>query len=120
MIYSREELEALAGVCIANDLYIISDEIYYCLVCTMGRPFTSIAALGEQVRERTILINGVSKAYAMTGWRIGYSAAPEHITKLMSNYLGHSTAAPSTISQAAAVEAFRGSQESVSMMRAAP
>ena len=118
MIYSREELEALAGVCIANDLYIISDEIYYCLVYD-GRPFTSIAALGEQVRARTILINGVSKAYAMTGWRIGYSAAPEHITKLMSNYLGHSTAAPSTISQAAAVEAFRGSQESVSMMRAA-
>ena len=76
-------------------------------------------SLGEDVRARTILVNGVSKAYAMTGWRIGYTAAPASITKVMSNYLGHSTAAPSTISQAAAVEAFRGSQESVYQMRAA-
>lgn len=115
MIYGREELKALADICVAHDLYIISDEIYYCLVYD-NRPFTSVASLGEEIKAHTILVNGVSKAYAMTGWRIGYTAAPENITKVMSNYLGHSTAAPSTISQAAAVEAFRGSQDSVHMM----
>lgn len=118
MIYDRTELQALADVCVEKDLYIVSDEIYYCLVYD-DRTYTSVASLGEKVRERTILVNGVSKAYAMTGWRIGFTAAPAHITKIMSNYVGHSTAAPSTISQAAAVEAFRGSQESVAMMRAA-
>ena len=118
MIYSAQELRALADVCIEKDLYIISDEIYYCLVYD-GRSFTSVASLGEDVRARTILVNGVSKAYAMTGWRIGYTAAPAAITKLMSNYLGHSTAAPSTISQVAAIEAFRGSQDSVAQMRKA-
>ena len=116
MIYSKEELKALADVCIEKDLYIIADEIYYCLVYDQ-KPFTSIVSLGDEVRERTILVNGVSKAYAMTGWRIGYAASPAAITKVMSNYLGHSTAAPSTISQAAAAEAFRGSQDSVYKMR---
>ncbi len=115
MIYGQDELKALADICVAHDLYIISDEIYYCLVYD-HRPFTSVASLGEEIKAHTILINGVSKAYAMTGWRIGYAAAPENISKVMSNYLGHSTAAPSTISQAAAVEAFRGSQDSVHMM----
>ena len=104
MMYTQEELRALADVCIARDVYIIADEIYYKLVYD-GRKFMSIAALGEDVKERTILINGVSKSYAMTGWRIGYSLAPEHITKVMSNYVSHSTAAPSTLSQWAAVEA---------------
>lgn len=115
MIYGRDELKVLADICVAHDLYIISDEIYYCLVYD-NRPFTSVASLSEEIKAHTILVNGVSKAYAMTGWRIGYTAAPENITKVMSNYLGHSTAAPSTISQAAAVEAFRGSQDSVHMM----
>ncbi len=115
MIYGRDELKALADICVEHDLYIISDEIYSCLVYD-GRPFTSVASLGEEIKAHTILVNGVSKAYAMTGWRIGYAASPEQIAKVMSNYLGHSTAAPSTISQAAAVEAFRGSQESVKMM----
>ena len=116
MIYNREELQALCDVCVEEDLYIVVDEIYYCLVYDQ-QPFTSVASLGDEVRARTVIINGVSKAYAMTGWRIGYSAAPAHITKLMSNYVGHSTAAPSTISQFAAVEAFRGSQETVYAMR---
>lgn len=116
MIYNREELQALCDVCVEEDLYIVADEIYYCLVYDQ-QPFTSVASLGDEVRARTVIINGVSKAYAMTGWRIGYSAAPAHITKLMSNYVGHSTAAPSTISQFAAVEAFRGSQETVYAMR---
>ena len=118
MMYTREELRALADVCIARDVYIIADEIYYKLVSD-GREFVSVAALGEDVKERTILINGVSKSYAMTGWRIGYSLAPEHITKVMSNYVSHSTAAPSTLSQWAAVEALTGPQDTVETMRQA-
>ena len=118
MMYTREELRALADVCIARDVYIIADEIYYKLVYD-GREFVSVAALGEDVKERTILINGVSKSYAMTGWRIGYSLAPEHITKIMSNYVSHSTAAPSTLSQWAAVEALTGPQDTVETMRQA-
>ena len=118
MMYTREELRALANVCIARDVYIIADEIYYKLVYD-GREFVSVAALGEDVKERTILINGVSKSYAMTGWRIGYSLAPEHITKVMSNYVSHSTAAPSTLSQWAAVEALTGPQDTVETMRQA-
>ena len=118
MMYTREELRALADVCIARDVYIIADEIYYKLVYH-GREFVSIAALGEDVKERTILINGVSKSYAMTGWRIGYSLAPENITKIMSNYVSHSTAAPSTLSQWAAVEALTGHQDTVETMRQA-
>ena len=118
MMYTREELRALADVCIARDVYIIADESYYKLVYD-GREFVSIAALGEDVKERTILINGVSKSYAMTGWRIGYSLAPEHITKVMSNYVSHSTAAPSTLSQWAAVEALTGPQDTVETMRQA-
>lgn len=116
MVYSREELEALAAVCVKHDLYIISDEIYFKLLYD-GRTFTSMASLGESVKERTILINGVSKSYAMTGWRIGYAAAPANIAKVMANYLSHSTGAPSTISQWAAVEALTGPQDTIETMR---
>lgn len=116
MLYDEAELRALADVCIENDLYIMADEIYYRLMYD-GKKFTSIATLGEDVRERTILINGVSKSYAMTGWRIGYSASSAKIAKLMSNYLSHSTSAPSTISQYAAIEALEGDQTSVEEMR---
>ena len=116
MLYSREELEALAAVCVKHDLYIIADEIYFKLLYD-GRTFTSVASLGDDVKERTIIINGVSKSYAMTGWRIGYAAAPGNIAKTMSNFLSHSTGAPSTISQWAAVEAFNGPQETIEEMR---
>ncbi|MDR3210057.1 MAG: pyridoxal phosphate-dependent aminotransferase [Oscillospiraceae bacterium] len=116
MLYGREELRALADVCVRHDLYIIADEIYYRLVYD-GREFVSVASLGEDVRARTILINGVSKSYAMTGWRIGYTASSARLAEVMGNYLSHSTAAPSTISQLAAVEALAGSQESVEAMR---
>ncbi len=118
MMYTREDLRELANVCIARDVYIIADEIYYNLVYD-GRKFVSLAALGEDVKERTIIINGVSKSYAMTGWRIGYSLAPAHITKVMANYVSHSTAAPSTLSQWAAVEALTGPQTEVEEMRRA-
>ncbi len=116
MLYDEAELRALCEVCVKHDLYIISDEIYYSLVYD-GRPFVSIASLSEEIKERTILINGVSKSYAMTGWRIGYAAAAPNIAKIMANYLSHSTSAPSTISQYAAIEALTGSQESVIAMK---
>jgi len=115
MLYTKDELKELAEVCVKHDLYIISDEIYYKLLYD-GKKFTSVAELGEDIKERTIIINGVSKTYAMTGWRIGYSASSDKIAKVMSNYLSHSTSAPSTISQYAAVEALNGSQESVRTM----
>lgn len=116
MVYGREELEALADVCVRHDLYILSDEVYYRLIYD-NRTFVSMAALGDAVKERTILINGVSKSYAMTGWRIGYTASSQKLATIMSNYLSHSTSAPSTISQLAAVEALNGPQDSVEDMR---
>lgn len=116
MFYTRAELEALADVCVRRDLYVIADEIYYKLLYD-GREFTSFAALGEDVKERTILVNGVSKSYAMTGWRIGYAAANAEISRVMGNYLSHSTGAPSTISQWAAVEALSGPQDTIEEMR---
>lgn len=118
MIYSKSELEAIAAVCVKHDLYIIADEIYYKLIYD-GIEFTSIASLGEEVYERCLLVNGVSKSYAMTGWRIGYCAAPPKIAKIMSNFLSHSTGAPSTMSQWAAVEAINGPQKSCKEMRKA-
>jgi len=116
MLYGVDELRALADVCVKHDLYILSDEIYYKLVYG-GRKFTSFAALGEDVKERTIIVNGVSKTYAMTGWRIGYTASNARIAEVMGNYLSHSTSAPSTVSQFAAVEALNGPQDSVEAMR---
>lgn len=116
MLYNRGELEALAEVCVRNDLYVIADEIYYGLVYD-GYEFVSFASLSEEIKERTIVINGVSKSYAMTGWRIGYSASNAKIAKIMSNFLSHSTGAPSTISQLAAVEALNGPQDGIEAMR---
>jgi Aspartate/tyrosine/aromatic aminotransferase len=117
-VYTKAELEALASVCVEQDLYVVADEIYYRLIYG-DMIFTSFASLGEAVKERTILINGVSKSYAMTGWRLGYAAAPEQIINLMTNYLSHAASAPSSISQKAAVEALIGSQEPIEEMRQA-
>lgn len=118
MIYSKDELIAIADVCVKHDLYILADEIYYQLIYD-GIEFTSIASLGENVKEHTLLINGVSKSYAMTGWRVGYCAANKTLAKIMSNFLSHSTGAPSTISQWASVEALTGPQEGIEAMRLA-
>jgi len=116
MLYDAHELRALANVCLRHDLYIMSDEVYYQFVYD-GKEFTSVAALGRDIQERTIIVNGVSKTYAMTGWRIGYTASGTRLAEVMSNYLSHSTSAPSTISQIAAVEALNGPQDSVFTMR---
>lgn len=118
MVYSREELEVIARVCVERDLYVISDEIYYSLLYD-GAKCVSFAALGEAVKERTVLINGVSKSYAMTGWRIGYLLANQQISGVVGNYVSHSTGSPCTISQAAAVAALNGPQDCVEEMRKA-
>ncbi len=116
MMYTKDELQAIAEVCIKNEIYVISDEIYYGLVYD-NRKFTSFASLSDEAKELTILINGVSKSYAMTGWRIGYTASNSQIAKVMANYLSHSTSAPSSVSQWAAVEALEGPQEGILEMR---
>ena len=95
-VYPKEALKAVADVCVKHDLYIISDEIYDKLVYD-GVPFTSVAALSDEIKAHTILINGVSKTYAMTGWRIGYALCAAPIAKAMANYLSHSTGAPGTM-----------------------
>ena len=118
MMYGKEELEALAAVCAKADIYVISDEIYACLVYD-GLKFTSFASLSDDAKERTILINGVSKAYAMTGWRIGYACANAKIAKIMANFVSHSTGSPVAISQKASVAALTGPQDEVETMRQA-
>ena len=118
MMYSRQELEAISKVWVEQDIYVISDEIYYGLVYDGGQ-FVSLAALGEDIKERTLLINGVSKSYAMTGWRIGYVAAPAKIAKVIANFLSHSTGSPCSISQKASALALSASQDSIEEMRKA-
>ena len=116
MVYTKDELLEIANFCVQQDLYVIADEIYYKLIYD-GLEFVSFASLGEEIKERTILINGVSKSYAMTGWRLGYAASNATIAKVMSNYLSHSTSATSTISQVAATEALIGPQDEIETMR---
>lgn len=118
MMYGEQELRALADVVVANDLYVISDEIYYGLVYD-GKTFVSFAALSDEVWKRTVLINGVSKSYAMTGWRIGYACADDPIAKVMANYVSHSTGSASAISQKASVTALTAPQDKIEEMRKA-
>ncbi|HEY8345913.1 MAG TPA: pyridoxal phosphate-dependent aminotransferase [Symbiobacteriaceae bacterium] len=115
-VYTRKELEAIAALAVEHDLVILSDEIYEKLLYD-GAEHVSIASLAPEVKERTIIVNGVSKAYAMTGWRIGYTASETAYAKAMSALQSQSTSAPCTISQKAAVEALRGPQEAVEEMR---
>lgn len=110
MIYSKEELERLGEVCVKHNLAIISDEIYEKLIYT-NDPHVSIAALTDELKERTIVINGVSKSHAMTGWRIGYAAGPENIIKAMTNHASHAVSNPTSIAQYAALEAYVNKEE---------
>ena len=115
-VYTKNELELLANFAKEKDLFIISDEIYEELLYG-NEGHISIASLSEDAYNRTIVINGVSKAYAMTGWRIGYAAASEKITSLMSNIQSHTTSNPCSISQYASVEALKGDQSEVENMK---
>ncbi|MGL5674999.1 MAG: pyridoxal phosphate-dependent aminotransferase [Cellulosilyticaceae bacterium] len=101
VIYTREEIKALADVAIKHDLWIVSDEIYEYLVYG-DNEHTCIAALSEDIYNHTITINGLSKSHAMTGWRIGYLAAPLAVAKAASNLQSHATSNPNSIAQKAA------------------
>ena len=116
MIYSRENLEAIAQVCTEADLYVIADEMYSKLIFD-GKEFVSFPTLSADAKARTILVNGASKTYAMTGWRIGFAAASREIIQIMSNYFSHSLSGTCSIAQAAAEEAFGGSQDEIETMR---
>ncbi|MFC1850416.1 pyridoxal phosphate-dependent aminotransferase [candidate division CSSED10-310 bacterium] len=115
--YPRAELEALAQQAVAEGLFIIADEIYEKIVYDDFK-FVSIASLGKAIQERTIIINGVSKAYSMTGWRIGFAAGPKEIIAGMNKLQSHNTSNPNSIAQKASIEAFIGPQHSISQMNA--
>lgn len=115
-VYTRKELEVVAEFALKNDLIIIADEIYDRLVYG-DNEFISIAALGDEIKDRTITVNGVSKTYAMTGWRLGYAAGPIAIIKAMTKIQGQVTSNPTSISQHAAEEALTGDQSVVEQMR---
>lgn len=118
MIYSKEELQELAEVCREKDILIVSDEIYEKLIY-VGSEHVSIATLSEDAKNRTIIVNGVSKSHSMTGWRIGYAAGDSKLIKAMTNLASHSTSNPTTTSQYAAIEAYNGPQGAVEEMRQA-
>lgn len=118
MLYTKEELQALGEVCLAHDILIVSDEIYEKLVYG-GAQHVSIAQLSPQLKEQTIIINGVSKSHSMTGWRIGYAVGNEAIIKAMTNLASHSTSNPTTTAQYGAIAAYEGTQAPVEEMRQA-
>jgi aspartate aminotransferase len=119
-IYTRPELEALAAVILAHPhLLVLSDEIYEKLIYDASIGHVSIASLSEAIKARTIVVNGVSKAYAMTGWRIGYAASSKEIADVMGKMQSHTTSNPTTPSQWAALAALNGPDTEIEMMRAA-
>jgi len=116
--YTKNELEKIAEIAISHNFFVISDEIYEKIIYN-GFKFTSIASLNEEIKNRTIIVHGVAKTYAMTGWRIGYTAAPEEIISAMNNIQSQSTSNPTSIAQKASVEALIGPQNEVEKMVAA-
>ena len=117
MIASKENLQAIADFAVEKDILVISDEIYEKLIYEKNKKHISIASLNKDIYDRTITINGVSKSYAMTGWRIGYVAAPLAIAKCINTVQSHMASNPNSIAQKAALEAISGPQESVEIMR---
>ena len=115
--YSRQELEALADIILEEDIYVVADEIYEKLIYD-DFIFSSFASLGDEIKKKTIIINGVSKAYSMTGWRIGYAAGPTDLIDAMTKIQSHSSSNPSSISQKASLEALRGPQHEIAKMTA--
>jgi aspartate aminotransferase len=115
-VYTKEELQEVAQLAKEKGIFIISDEIYEKLVFD-GLKHISIASLDKEIFALTIVVNGMSKAYAMTGWRIGYLAAPTEIAQAVDTLQSHATSNPSSISQKAALAALEGSQSEIEMMR---
>lgn len=113
-VYKKEDLEEIAKIAVENNIYVISDEIYEKLL--YEGEHVSIASLGEEIKNLTIVVNGVAKAYAMTGWRIGYTASNKELAKVMGNFQSHATSNPNTIAQYATIAALKGSQEPIDEM----
>ena len=116
MVYSEEELRAIAEIAVAKDFYVVADEMYEYLIYD-GKKHVSIASLGEEIYKRTITCSGVSKSYAMTGWRIGYTGSGTEIAKMMGSVQSHQTSNPNSIAQKAALEALTGDQSALEEMR---
>ena len=115
-VYEQEELKKIAQLLLKYNIYCICDEIYEKLVYDNVKHL-SLASLSDEIKEKVITINGVSKSYAMTGWRIGYAAGPEEIVQGMSKIQGHSTSNANSIAQKASVEALNGKQDTIEEMR---
>lgn len=118
VLYTAEEFLALGKICLEQNILIVSDEIYEKLVYG-NHKHISIAQVSPELKEQTIIINGVSKSHSMTGWRIGYAAGNKQIIEAMTNLASHSTSNPTTTAQFAAIAAYNGSQEPVEAMRQA-
>ncbi|MBC7087299.1 MAG: pyridoxal phosphate-dependent aminotransferase [Tissierellales bacterium] len=115
-VYTKEELEDIANWAVKNDIFVISDELYEKLIYD-DEVHVSIASLNDAIKNLTIVINGMSKAYSMTGWRIGYTASNQEIATIMSNLQSHTTSNPCSISQYASVEGLTGPQDSLLEMK---
>ena len=113
--YTKEELEELAAICVKDKIYVLADEIYE-KISYDGFRNTSIASLNPQIKALTVTINGFSKAYSMTGWRMGYAAGPKEIIQAMSKIQSHSTSNANSITQKAALEALTGPQHEIQRM----
>ncbi len=114
--YPAAELQKIVDVCVAEGIFIISDEIYEKLIYD-GFRYLSVASLGDKVRTNAVVINGFSKAYSMTGWRLGYAVGPRELIEGMSKIQSHSTSGANSIAQWAAVEALNGPQHEIARMR---
>ncbi len=114
-VYSEAEVRALAEVCVQAGIFVLSDEIYEKLVYGNTKPF-SFAACSQAVKEKTVTVNGVSKTYAMTGWRIGYLAAPPEIARAIDSFQSHTTSNPNSVAQYAALKALSSSEAAVEEM----
>lgn len=115
LVYSGEELKKFGDVCVKHDLWIVSDEIYERMIYG-GQKHFSIASFSPEIFARTLTVNGVSKAYAMTGWRIGYAAGPKEIIRAMTTVQSHMASAPATFAQYGALHALRGVEAEITPM----
>ena len=114
-VYGEEEVRAIAKVCEEAEIFVLADEIYEKLCYNGVKPF-SIAKVSEKMKDLTITVNGVSKTYAMTGWRVGYLAAPKDVAKAIDSFQSHATSNASSISQYATIEALKAPEEEIQAM----
>jgi len=114
VVYDEKELKQIASICLKHNIYVLSDEVYEKII--YGKKHVSIASVNEKIKKLVIVVNGVSKSYAMTGWRIGYAAAEEEIVKAAARLQDHSTSNPCSIAQKAALAALNGPEDHMAKM----